>query len=291
VFSVTKSVTSSLVGIAEEEGRLQLDQSATNYIPRWASTPSDRVTIRNLVSNDSGRFWSFESDYITGLFPALDQTAYAVGLSQQFDPGAVWEYNNAAIQTLEDVLAQATEQDVGRYAQAQLFEPIGASAQMGADPAGNTLTYQGVSASCDDMARFGYLTLRDGEWKGQQIIPKQWLKQATQPSTELNSAYGYMWWLNRKGHVVQPSFPVRNEYDGQLVPGSSEQMFFAIGAFGQLIIVDPKDEFVIVRLQNVTDINMALATSPDPVGIVQLREIMTAFEAAKKGKKKKKSAT
>jgi CubicO group peptidase (beta-lactamase class C family) len=290
VFSVTKSITSTLVGIAQEEGRLQIDQTAASYIPRWASTPSERVTVRNLISNNSGRFWSFESDYVTGLLPALDQTEYAVGLSQQFDPGTVWEYNNSAIQTLEEVLAQATEQDVGSYAQAQLFEPIGASARMNPDPSGNPLVYQGASASCDDMARFGYLALREGRWKGEQIISKQWLQQATKSSTELNSAYGYMWWTNHKGHVVQPSFPLRNEYDGQLVPGSSEQLFFAVGAFGQLIIVDPKSEYVVVRLQNITDLNAALATSPDPTGISQLRTIATAFEAAKLGKKKKKTA-
>jgi CubicO group peptidase (beta-lactamase class C family) len=290
VFSVTKSITSTLVGIAQEEGKLQIEQTAATYIPRWASTPSERVTIRNLISNDSGRFWSFESDYVTGLLPALDQTAYAIGLTQQFDPGTVWEYNNTAIQALEEVLSQSTEQDVGAYAQARLFEPIGATSRMISDPSGNSLTYQGVTASCDDMARFGYLALREGQWKGEQVVPKQWIQQATQPSTELNAAYGFMWWLNREGHVVQPSFPVRNEYDGQLVPGASEQLFVALGAFGQLIIVDPKDEYVVVRLQNVTDLNAALATSPDPVGVVQLREIVTAFEAAKTKKKKKKAS-
>jgi CubicO group peptidase (beta-lactamase class C family) len=244
------------------------------------------VKIRNLVSNDSGRFWSFESDYITGLVASLDQTDYAIGLSQQFDPGTTWEYNNSAIQTLEEVLAHATGQDVGSYAQTELFTPIGATAAVHSDPAGNPLVYQGVSASCDDMARFGYLALRDGKWKDQQIIPQQWVQQSTQPSTELNTAYGYMWWLNREGHVVQPSFPVRNEYDGQLVPGASPQLMAAVGAFGQLIIIDPASETVVVRLQNITDLNAALATSPDPTGFTQLREIATAFEAAKKKKKK-----
>jgi CubicO group peptidase (beta-lactamase class C family) len=290
-FSSTKSVSSVLVGIAQEEGKLQIEQTASTYIARWVNTPSERVTIRNLISNDSGRFWSFESDYITGLLPALDHTAYSIGLSQQFDPGTVWEYNNTAIQALEEILSQATGQDVAQYAQAKLFGPIGATARMTTDPSGNTMTYQGVTASCDDLARFGYLALREGQWKGEQLVPKQWIQQATQPSTELNSAYGYMWWLNREGHVVQPSFPARIEYDGQLVPGASEQLFFAVGAFGQLVIVDPKDEYVIVRLQNITDLNAAMATSPDPVGMTQLREIVTAFEAAKtKGKKKKQKA-
>ncbi|MFO7561545.1 MAG: serine hydrolase [Enhygromyxa sp.] len=294
VFSVTKSITSTLVGIAQADGQLQIDQPASTYIPRWADTPSASVTVRNIISNDSGRFWSFESDYVTGLLLALDQTAYAIGLSQQADPGAVWEYNNSAIQALHPVLAEATDQDVSLYAQQKLFEPIGATARMGLDPIGNPLTYQGATASCDDMARFGYLALREGKWKDQQLVPQQWFKQATTPSTELNAGYGFMWWLNKKGHVVLPSFPLRNEFDGQMVPAASEQVFFALGAFGQLVIVDPKEEYVVVRLQDIPDLNAALATNPDPMGVLQLREILTAFEGAKakkKGNKKKKKTS
>ena len=288
VFSVTKSITSTLVGIAQDQGKLQIDQPASTYIPRWVGTASEGVTVRNLISNDSGRFWSFESDYVTGLLPALDQTAYGIGLSQQFDPGTVWEYNNSAIQALEDVLSEATGEDVGRYASTQLFGRIGASASMTPDASGNPLVYQGVTASCDDMARFGYLALRGGQWNGEQIVSKQWIQQATQPASDLNSAYGYMWWLNRKGQVVEPSFPGRSEYDGQLVPGSSDQLFAAVGAFGQLVIVDPTDGYVIVRLQNIPDLELALETNPDPLGMSQMRELLAAFEAAKLTDKKEK---
>ena len=151
---------------------------------------------------------------------------------------------------------------------------------MNFDPSGNPLTYQGVSASCDDMARFGYLALRKGRWKGEQIVPRHWMKKATRPSTDLNDAYGYMWWLNREGHVVEPSFPARVEYDGQLVPEADKDVYAAIGAFGQLVIVDPDEEYVIVRLQNVPDLHAELAVNPDPIGMTQLRAIMTAFEEA-----------
>lgn len=280
VFSVTKSVTSMLVGIAQADGDLNIDEKASKYISKWKNTPSKNVRIRNLISNNSGRFWSVDSDY-GGLLYADNHTEYAVGLSQQFAPGTVWEYNNAAIQTLEAVLSNAVGQDLGEYAEEKLFERIGASASMGVDPSGNSLTYQGVRASCDDMARFGYLALREGRWKDKQVVPKQWVQNATKPSTNLNDAYGYMWWLNREGHVVQPSFPDRVEYDGQLVPAADEDVYSALGAFGQLVIVDPDEEYVIVRLQNVPDVNTALATSPDPTGVAQLQELLTAFEAAK----------
>ena len=280
VFSATKSITSTLVGIAQDEGDLHINESAANYIDSWEDTPSEEVKIRHLLSNASGRFWSFESDYF-GLMPAPDQTAYALGLQQQFEPGEVWEYNNAAIQTLATVLENATGENLADYAEEKLFEPIGASATIGFDPSGKPLAYQGLSASCDDMARFGYLALREGRWKNKQVVSKQWLKKATKSSTDLNDAYGYLWWLNREGNIVEPSFPERVEYEGQLVPAASDKVFTALGAFGQLVIVDPEEEYVIVRLENIPDVNAALATCPDPKGLSQLEEILTAFEAAK----------
>ncbi len=215
------------------------------------------------------------------MMTAPDQTQYAVDLTQQFDPGTVWEYNNSAIQTLDAVLSAATGENIVDYARTQLFQPIGAKATMATDPSGNTLTYQGVSGSCDDMARFGYLALRKGRWKDKQIVPAQWFQEATMPSTFLNDAYGYMWWLNNDGHVVEPSFPDRVEYDGKLIPAAPEDVYAAIGAFGQFIVIDPVGDYVIVRLNNITDIYNALATDVDPVGLTQMRSILKAFEEAK----------
>jgi CubicO group peptidase (beta-lactamase class C family) len=280
LFSVTKSVTSTLVGIAQAEGLLDIEDSAADYIGAWSGTASEAVTIRNLISNDSGRFWSMESDYGALLFGA-DQTGYAIGLEQVVPPGTHWEYNNAAIQTLSRVLEVATGEDVEAYARRKLFDPIGMQATLTRDGAGNPLTYQGLSTSCHDIARFGWLMLNQGNWDGQQIVPGAWVGDATTPRTELNDAYGYMWWLNREGHVVLPSFPFRSEYEGRLVPAASEGVFSALGAFGQLVIVDPADGYVVVRLQDVLDLNEALATDPDPLGVSKLDLLLTAFEQAK----------
>lgn len=98
VYSVTKSVTSALVGVAVERG--ELDIEAPVGFPEWAGTDSEEILLRNLISNDSGREWSFDKDYVQlGLAP--DQTGYALGLGQAQPIGAWWEYNNAAIQTVE----------------------------------------------------------------------------------------------------------------------------------------------------------------------------------------------
>ena len=100
VFSVTKSITSALVGIAVRDGDLALDDPVSKYVPAWRGTDSADVTVRDLLSNTSGRFWSMDTDY-NQLTHAPDRTAYAVGLGQQYAPGTAWAYNNAAIQVLD----------------------------------------------------------------------------------------------------------------------------------------------------------------------------------------------
>jgi CubicO group peptidase (beta-lactamase class C family) len=274
VFSVTKSFTSALVGIAAGEGLLDIEDSAAEYITEWAGTESDAVTIRNLISNDSGRQWDFTVDYLQ-MTGAADQTQFAIDLTQQHDPGTWWEYNNSAIQTLERVLEVATGEDIEDYAKARLFWPIGASISMGHDGADNPQTYQGISASCRDLARFGYLYLREGQWANQvQVVPADWIAATVVPSTPLNAAYGYMWWLNVEGHWVKPSAPIREEGDGQLFAGAPDELYAAVGALGQVIVVDPVEGYVFVRLGDATDIT-------DLTGFGKLTALWDAFAAAK----------
>jgi CubicO group peptidase (beta-lactamase class C family) len=270
VYSVTKSVTSALVGIAVERG--ELDIEAPVGFPEWAGTDSEEISLRNLISNDSGREWSFDTDYVQlGLAP--DQTGYALGLGHAEPIGTWWEYNNAAIQTVERALVGATGNSVASYAQEHLFNKIHMTAAMDQDDAGNTLTYQGVSASCRDLARFGYLYLRGGRWAGGvQVVPESWVSASTTPSTPLNDAYGFMWWLNRDGHWILPSTPLRDEGDGKLVPDAPDEMFAAMGAFGQLVVVDPTTETVWVRL-GPTDLG-------DAAGIAKMKDLWAAFAAA-----------
>src|SRR3546814_16197049 len=92
---MTKSVTSVLAGIAVADEALAVDDAAATWIDEWERTPAEAVTVRDLLSNDSGRAWSFQSDY-QGLLGAEDRTAYALGLEQSAQPGTVWAYTNQA---------------------------------------------------------------------------------------------------------------------------------------------------------------------------------------------------
>jgi CubicO group peptidase (beta-lactamase class C family) len=254
VFSATKSYASTLVGIAQADGDLDVRDPAADYIPAWVGTPSAEVTVEDLLSNDSGRHWDLATDY-RQLPAAPDMDAFAVGLAQAAPPGTVWAYNNAAIQTLDAVIREATGTDTATFAAERLFGPLGMDdSRMTTDQAGNTRVFMGLQSTCEDMARFGYLFLRGGEWDGTEVVPEEWVEAATgAPSQDLNDAYGYLWWLNRRGTVLGPvqastARPGGDAEDAQLVPGAPEDMYFALGLGNQIIAVDPGSETVVVRL-------------------------------------------
>jgi CubicO group peptidase (beta-lactamase class C family) len=256
VFSVTKSVTSTLVGLAQADGDLAVADPASLYIDAWRGTPSETVTVRNLLANDSGRFWDPQSDY-GALLRAKDRTAYAVGLSQQEPAGTVWAYNNAAIQTLDAVLRSATGTDPAGFAQERLFGPLGMDhSRMTADSSGHsTNAFFGMHSTCPDLARFGTLFAQEGQWNGEQLVPQAWVREAAGGSSQpLNAAYGLLWWVNRRGPVRapidqdDPGLPPGVEGVGQLMPGAPERLFAALGFGGQIVLVDPDTDTVVVRL-------------------------------------------
>ena len=256
VFSVTKSVTSALVGIAVRDGSLRLGDRVSRYVPSWRGTDSQSVTVRHLLSNDSGRFWSEQSDYVD-MTGARDRTAYAVALSQQHPPGSAWAYNNAAIQVLDRVLEQATGMPTADFAAKRLFAPLAMThTQMTRDASGrSTNSYFGLQTTCLDLARFARLYLEEGTVDGRRILPRAYVEASVgASSTTLNAAYGYLWWLNRYGtlrgatdQVDAAGQPVE-VHTGRLVPGASPSLYSAIGLGGQIAMVDPRSGTIVVRL-------------------------------------------
>ena len=256
VFSVTKSISSTLVGIAADDGDLNIGDRASTWIPEWKGTAANAVTVRDLLSNDSGRKWSIVTDYVQ-LLKAKDRTVFAIGLPQTSAPGTVWAYNNSAIQTLQPVVQQATGTEVTEFAAHRLLDPIGMTdSEMTKDSSGHAQMFEGLQSTCRDLARFGELFLNRGRWGAHQIVSSTWVAEATgRASTKLNAAYGYLWWLNRSGVVAGPlaatdlaaaANPTTTH--GRLVPGAPANLFWALGLGNQVVQVDPGTKTVVVRL-------------------------------------------
>jgi CubicO group peptidase (beta-lactamase class C family) len=256
VFSVTKSFASTLVGIAQDDGDLHLGAPAARWIPEWRGTKSAAVTLRELLSMDSGRAWDVVTDYLR-LLSARDRTRFAIGLGQAAAPGTVWAYNNSAVQTLDRVLERATGMRVAAFARQRLFAPLGMRrTTMAADRAGNAQLFEGIRSTCRDLARFGVLMLDRGRWHGRQIVSRSFVDAATsRSSTPLNAAYGYLWWLNREGVVAGVtaatslgSVEQGKIERGRMVPGAPAATYWALGLGNQLIQIDPASRTVVVRL-------------------------------------------
>lgn len=278
VFSVTKSIASTLVGIAQDDGDLRIRDSASRWIGEWRGTPAQAVTVRDLLSNDSGREWSPAIDY-NQLLRARDRTAFAIGLGQPQPPGQVWAYNNSAIQTLQRVLQRATGQEVTAYATQRLFAPLGMTrTRMTKDLAGNAQLFEGVQSNCRDLARFGLLMLRNGRWGNQRIVSPGWVARATgAPSTVMNAGYGYLWWLNRYGVLAGPLAPMTREQatdpatpHRRLVPDAPARTYWAIGAGNQIVQVDPGTDTVVVRLGTAE-----LLPKPPTFGAAEASKVVT----------------
>ena len=276
VFSATKSVASTLVGIAQDDGDLRVGDSASKWIPQWKGTPAEAVTVRDLLSMDSGRQWSPFTDYVR-LLSASDRTAFAIGLDQASAPGKVWAYNNSAVQTLDRVLLKATGQDVLAFAKRRIFAPLGMThTTMTTDRAGNAQMFEGIRSTCRDLARFGLLMLDRGAWGGRQIVSSSWVAQATgRSSTKLNAGYGYLWWLNHEGVIsdvltATSLQQAQHASAGRLVPGAPDDMYWALGLGNQVVQVDPRTKTVVVRLGTAEPI-----PTPPTFGPAQASEVVT----------------
>jgi CubicO group peptidase (beta-lactamase class C family) len=253
-YSITKSVTALLVGIAQDAGYLRIEDRVSRFVTEWKGTPSQDVTIRDVLTNTSGREWDSRTDYRDMALRAPDKTALAISLGQEAEPGTSWVYNNSAIQVLEAVLETATGTPVDEFAATVLFHPLGmADSHLERDDAGNTNVFAGLWTTCDDLIRLGEMVLDDGRApSGEQVVPHRFLEEATAaPSTDLNAAYGYLWWLNHAGDAVTPEVATTGaggSLDGPIVPRAPTDTLWALGFHNQILAILPAHGAIAVRL-------------------------------------------
>lgn len=216
VQSVTKSVTSALVGIALRQGCVaDVDQTMMDFFPELAERARDprkrRITLRHLLQMRAGYPWEESSPELFELLYTGFRPATLLDVPLVRDPGTGFEYSNLSSHLLAIIVARACGTDLGSFAQEHLFGPLGVD--MGEwirDWEGYYNGHADLHLSARDMARFGLLYLRGGEHQGRQVVPAQWVRDSLRAYSGdawayrvgrnfEDIGYGYQWWSVRAG--------------------------------------------------------------------------------------------
>ncbi|MFX0105298.1 MAG: serine hydrolase domain-containing protein [Candidatus Hodarchaeota archaeon] len=236
--SVTKSFTSALTGIAIQEGYIQsVHDTVVSYFPNRTIANLDvwkqNMTVEHLLNMMAGMEWDEWTYPYTDIRNDLIQMIYSgdcikfmLDRNMVAAPGTVWLYNTGASHLLAAIIRQTTGQSPLQYAHEVLFAPLGISNVFWtSDSQGLNFGGSELHLRPRDMAKFGLLYLHNGTWDGQQIVPESWISQSrASPAIPWSgTGYGYQWWKN-------------------LNLGTYE----ARGLHNQWIIVDPKNDLVIV---------------------------------------------
>ncbi len=246
-YSDTKSVISALVGILVRDGRLAVDQPAP--VPAWSDPRDPRHTITpdhllrmtsGLALGESGSPFSPVNRM---LYLERDMAGYAESARLTAPPGSTWAYTSGNTLILSQIIRDAVgghTDDVRRFAQRELFEPLGMrTVTLEFDATGTPVGSTYMFASARDWARFGLLYLHDGVIGGRRILPAGWVQYSTTPT--LDTGYGAGFWTNRvAGHI--PWSPV-----SWSIPGAPRDAFFARGMLGQYVVVVPSERLVVAR--------------------------------------------
>lgn len=241
-FSVSKSFLSTLIGIAIDQGYIgSLDDPITDYVPELLDRDPQfgSITLKNLITMSSGLTYvdqktPWGDPVKTYYSPDLRATALSAVIDEA--PGKTFLYNNYNPLLLGMALERATDQTVSDYMSDVLWKPLGAEANaswsLDSVSSGFEKMESGVNARAIDFARFGQMFANDGVVDGKQIVPEQWVHEATAVDTtgDPSESYQNFWWVYPTG------------------PKGSSADFAAQGNLGQYIYVAPNENTVIVRL-------------------------------------------
>lgn len=295
VASVTKSVTGTLVGIALDERRLPgLDATLPALFPGRSRAAAPGVTLRHLLTMTAGLECVNEAAdpgagagapalaeaTLAAMLAAPDPVLYSLSRPSLVPPGRRWCYDSAGSHLLAGAVVRAVREDLAAYARPRLFGPIGVrDVAWAADSSGLRRGFGDLRMRPRDMARLGYLFLHGGRWGERQVVPSDWVTEATRDQTggvanRPEAGYGYQWWLDRGG------------------------AFFAAGRGGQYIYVAPALDLVVVttggvaksdgdRLGALLREHLAAAARPgdervpfDPTARSRLARAVSTFAAA-----------
>lgn len=239
--SVTKSIMSSIVGIAIEEGVIKsIDEKILTYFPELeienADPKKNDMTIRQFLTFTSGLDWpELDKGNSVKLWREFettsDTTKYVLSKPILENQIGKFNYNTGESHVLSNIIQNQTGQKTSEYAEEKLFSKIGVTSATWSEAQGVSKGGYGMQMVPRDMARFGYLYLNKGEWDGEQIVPSDWVVASTSPQTETGRAggehYGYNFWLTK----------TKAGYDE----------YSAMGDRGQYIIVVPELNLIVIQ--------------------------------------------
>lgn len=245
-WSMAKSITSALVGLLVQQGRLDVNKRAP--VPEWADANDKRhaITLQHLLQQSSGL--DFEEDYskysdaTRMLFGRADMAAYAASRPLKLAPGTQFYYSSGNSNILSRIIRNTVgEQNYHSFIYDSLFKKAGMySALMEPDASGTMVGSSYVFARARDWAKFGLLYYNKGVVNGQKLFTYDWVQQTVKPSSADDlQQYGYQFWLNGfdKDNPSQRKFP-----------SAPADMFYAGGYAGQNVFIIPSKKLVIVRL-------------------------------------------
>ena len=239
LYSVTRSFTSSLVGLAIDNGYIDnTSQTLLSFFPNHTvgnlDERKERITLRDLLTMRTGLPWDETSAPFTNPANGIYQLNYNMSGGVQFmldrpmeyEPDEVFHYNTGASHLLSGIVQETTNMTSFDFANETLFTPLGIDTFYWlTDRQGVYMGGYDLLLSPLDMAKFGYLFLNNGTWDGEQVISSNWVNESTSTVTTLSSTrgYAYQWW-------TMPDLGV----------------YFAAGLYGQYIFVSPEHDLVAV---------------------------------------------
>ncbi len=241
-FSVAKSITSTLVGVAIMDGFIKnVNDMVSAYIPDLKGSVYDHVTIKQLLTMTSGVKWNEDygdpqSDVAKfnnhKAEPCMDATvSYMRNLKREAAPGTKWVYKTGETNLIGVLVSSATKKNLSTYLSQKIWQPFGmeqdASWLLG--DTDHEISGCCIQASTRDFARFGLFILGKGIINGDPVLPNDWVAEATGNHINTNEpgyGYGYQWWTLNDG------------------------AFSARGIFGQGIFIDPKRNLIIASNSN-----------------------------------------
>lgn len=241
-FSMTKSLTSTLVGTALKSGAIgSLEDPVTRYLPALADGGYEAVTVRQLLTMTSGVRWNedyFDPNSDVARFlqeparPGEDPVVTYMGrLPRAAEPGTRWNYSTGETNLVGALVAAAEGRPLAELLSERIWSRAGmeANAFWALDQGGREMGGCCVSATLRDWGRIGLMALEDGQLGGERIVPDDWFAQAVVKQAETGEpgeGYGFQWWTQDDG------------------------VYGAYGIFGQAIRVDPERRLVIVLLSS-----------------------------------------